>query len=84
MRLPCMACVALAASSCLPDVIPKSARKDLVNGGERYAVGLWVNDWPAGHASAQLVKIILQERSVVRLCVLRCLSVRDLCWSKVL
>ena len=36
-----------------------------MNGGERYAVGLWVNDWPAGHASAQLVHIIVQERPFV-------------------
>ena len=65
MRLPCIACVALAASSCLPDAIPESARKDLVNGGERYAVGLWVNNYPAGHAAAQLVHIIVQERPFV-------------------
>ena len=62
MRLPWSACAALAASTCLPDAIPESARKDLVNGEESYAVGLWVNNYPAGHASAQLVNIIIEER----------------------
>ena len=52
------------ASICLPDAIPESARKDLVNGAETYKVGLWVNDWPAGRAAAALVKIVIQDREM--------------------
>ena len=37
-----------------------------MNGEERYAVGLWVNNYPAGHASAELVHIIVQAGPFVR------------------
>ena len=53
-------------SGCLPDAIPESARKDLVNGAETYGVGLWVNDWPAGHAAAALVKIVIQDGDTLK------------------
>ena len=57
----------VVASGCLPDAIPESARKDLVNGEETYGVGLWVNDWPAGRAAAALVKIVIQDPEASRL-----------------
>ena len=59
MRLSCI--VPLVAASCLPDAIPESTRKDLVQGDEHYAVGLWVNNWPAGQLVVELVKIIIQD-----------------------
>ena len=59
MRLCCI--VPLVAASCLPDAIPESARKDLVQGDEHYAVGLWVNNWPAGEVAVELVRIIVQD-----------------------
>ena len=58
-RLCCI--VPLVAASCLPHAIPESARRDLVQGDEHYAVGLWVNDWPAGRVAVQLVRIIIQD-----------------------
>ena len=62
MRLCCI--VPLVAASCLPDAIPESARKDLVQGDEHYAVGLWVNNWPAGEVAVELVRIIIQDLDV--------------------
>ena len=62
MRLCCI--VPLVAASCLPDAIPESARRDLEQGDEHYAVGFWVNNWPAGQVAVELVRIIIQDSDV--------------------
>ena len=69
MRLCCM--VPLVAASCLPDAIPELARKDLVKGEEHYAVGLWVNNWPASYAAVELIQIIIQDSGPILDCLLR-------------
>ena len=59
MWLSCL--VPLLAAGCLQDSVPESARKHLVQGDEQYAVGLWVNNWPAGEVAVELVKIIIED-----------------------
>lgn len=51
---------AATAATCLPDAIPPSSRK-LVGLVDSYPLGMWVNDWPAGHAVAEMMAIIIQE-----------------------
>eukprot|EP00435_Cladocopium_sp_Y103_P073398 s282_g43.t1 len=46
---------------CLADAIPASARKLLGTGLRSYPLGIWVNDWPAGHAMAAMMAIIIEE-----------------------
>ena len=35
-----------------------------MQGDEHYAVGLWVNNWPAGQVAVELVSIIIQDLDV--------------------
>ena len=50
-------------SSCLDDAIPEATWKDLVSpAGESYPIGMWVNDWAAGHLAAAVAQIVIQER----------------------
>ena len=35
-----------------------------MQGDEHYAVGLWVNNWPAGEVAVELVRIIIQDLDV--------------------
>lgn len=48
------------SATCLSDAIPASSRK-LVGLVDSYPLGMWVNDWPAGHAVAEMMAIIIQE-----------------------
>eukprot|EP00913_Durusdinium_trenchii_P000568 g524.t1 len=49
------------ADTCLVDAIPEDQRKYLVNDGESYPLGLWINGWPAGFVTAHVVWILLEE-----------------------
>ena len=50
-------------SSCLDDAIPEATWKVLVSpAGESYPIGMWVNDWAAGHLAAAVAQILIQER----------------------
>ncbi|CAK9086628.1 unnamed protein product [Durusdinium trenchii] len=47
---------------CLPGGIPDAERKELSNGTESYPVGIFLVDYAAQHATAELVAILLQEK----------------------
>ncbi|CAK9078696.1 unnamed protein product [Durusdinium trenchii] len=49
------------ADTCLVDAIPEDQRKYLVNDGESYPLGLWINGWPAGFVTAHVVWILLED-----------------------
>lgn len=48
-------------SACLDDAIPEATWKDLVSQGQSYPIGMWVNDWAAGHLAAAVAQIVIQE-----------------------
>ncbi|CAK9007773.1 unnamed protein product [Durusdinium trenchii] len=50
------------AKQCFADGIPEFGRRELVNDGQVYPVGLFVLDYAAQHATAELVNILLQEK----------------------
>ena len=55
--------LAVADSTCLSDAISESHRQNLTQPtGESYPVGVWVNDWAAGHVTAGLAKILIKEK----------------------
>lgn len=49
---------------CLPDAIPEEQRKNLVNPVtlESYPLGMWINSWTAGVLTAEVARIILEEK----------------------
>eukprot|EP00435_Cladocopium_sp_Y103_P022808 s3451_g5.t1 len=51
-----------ASGACLPDAIAEFDRKDLVNAGESYAIGLWrTANYPAAHLTTRVAQIVLEE-----------------------
>ncbi|CAK9007210.1 unnamed protein product [Durusdinium trenchii] len=50
------------STPCFPDAVPEGERRELVKQGEHYPVGLFMIDYTAQHATAELVFILLQEK----------------------
>eukprot|EP00434_Breviolum_minutum_P025478 symbB.v1.2.022512.t1/scaffold2002.1/size92861/6 len=50
-----------AIASCLTDAIPVAARKPLKGPAGIYPLGVWVNNWPAGHLVAEMMAILMEE-----------------------
>eukprot|EP00913_Durusdinium_trenchii_P033474 g31339.t1 len=50
------------STPCFPDAVPEGERRELVKQGEHYPVGLFMIDYAAQHATAELVFILLQEK----------------------
>ena len=50
-----------ALASCLTDAIPVAARKPLKGPAGSYPLGVWVNDWAAGHLVAEMMTILMEE-----------------------
>eukprot|EP00435_Cladocopium_sp_Y103_P053794 s886_g17.t1 len=49
--------------ACLDNAIAVETLKDLVSpAGESYPIGIWVNDWAAGHLAAEVAQIVIQEK----------------------
>lgn len=49
-----------AGATCLSQAIPEELRKH-VGTTEKYPLGIWANDWAAGHLTSDVVQIIIQE-----------------------
>ncbi|CAJ1377702.1 unnamed protein product, partial [Effrenium voratum] len=55
-------CVQHGESLCLPDAVVPLSRKNLVNNGESYPVGLWPGSWSAATLVTKLAKILIEEK----------------------
>ncbi|CAK9054644.1 unnamed protein product [Durusdinium trenchii] len=62
LRVLCMIFPLVGSESCFDDGVPEEERKLLVNGKEKYPLGFWVNDWSAGHATVQMMRILVEEK----------------------
>ena len=61
LALVCCWCVS-GSGTCLDDAVPEGSLKDLVDGGNPYPIGVWVNDWAAGHLIATMATVIIKEK----------------------